>query len=259
MTDLLPRLAIFLCVVLALWFAERQLAWHRVPAMRAPVRVANVILGAVGAVGVRLLLPWAGVAAAVTAATHNVGLAHWFGWSPWLAGVVAFFVLDLAIYAQHRATHAVPLLWRLHRVHHTETHLDLTSALRFHPLEIVGSAAWRWVVILALGAPAASVIVFESVLSATALFNHSNLKLPDALDRVLRRVVVTPAMHRVHHSTAASEQRHNFGFNVPWWDWFFGSYQRESSQGPEVPRIGVTGRPVASQNITLSLLAEPFK
>ncbi len=183
MSDVLIRGAVFVTIVATLFAAERLRRWHAVPPDRARIGIANVALGAMGAVGVRLLLPWAGVAAAVTADTKGIGLAYLFDWPLWLAAVVGFLGLDLAIYAQHRASHAVPLLWRLHRVHHTETHLDFTSALRFHPVEIVLSAGWRWLVILALGAPAVAVLVFETVLNGTALFNHSNLQLPAWLDR----------------------------------------------------------------------------
>ncbi|MEZ5513576.1 MAG: sterol desaturase family protein [Steroidobacteraceae bacterium] len=241
-----------------LFIAERLRRWHAVPPGRARIGIANVALGAVGAVGVRLLLPWAGVAAALTAESRGIGLAQVFDWPLWLAAVVGFLGLDLAIYAQHRASHAVPLLWRLHRVHHTETHLDFTSALRFHPVEIVLSACWRWLVIVALGAPAVAVLVFETVLNGTALFNHSNLQLPARFDCALRLGVVTPAMHRVHHSILHAEQQHNFGFNLPWWDWLFGSYLKQSAQGCDVPRIGVGGHPLSSRRPFLAMLRDPI-
>ncbi|MCB1624032.1 MAG: sterol desaturase family protein [Pseudomonadales bacterium] len=258
MNDALLRLAIFGAALFMLFLGERVFRWHRVPTGRTSIRIANFGLGAVGALAVRLLLPWAGVAAALAAEQRSWGVLHSLGYSGLAAGMVGFLALDLAIYWQHRVTHSIPLLWRLHRVHHTEEHLDFTSALRFHPVEIVLSAAWRWLVIVALGIPALAVFVFETVLNTAALFNHANLRLPVRLDRTLRLVLVTPAVHRVHHSIEGSEQHRNFGFNLPWWDWLFASYSRESRQGPDVAQIGVIDRPAPHERPFRRLFIDPF-
>jgi len=140
-------------------------------------------------------------------------------------------VLDLCIYAQHRLSHAWPLFWRLHRLHHSDRVLDVTTALRFHPLEMFFSMIWKMLVVVALGAPAQAVLLFEILLSSSALFNHANIRLNPRLDAGLRRVLVTPDMHRVHHSRRPEETDTNFGFLVPWWDWLFSSKPAGSPQG----------------------------
>jgi len=153
--------------------------------------------------------------------------------------ITAFVVLDLAIYTQHVAFHAVPALWRLHRMHHADLDFDVTTGVRFHPIEILLSMAIKFAVIAALGAPALSVLLFEIVLNLAAMFNHSNLALPPALDRMLRWVIVTPDMHRVHHSILPQETHSNFGFNAPWWDYLFGTYRAQPARGHQDMTIGL--------------------
>ena len=167
------------------------------------------------------------------------GLLHAVPLPGWLAGAIAFVLLDLAIYLQHLVFHSVPMLWRLHRMHHADTEFDLTNGLRFHPLEILLSMAIKFAAIALLGAPALAVLVFEIVLNATSVFNHGNVAMPSALDQQLRRWVVTPDMHRVHHSVLPRETHCNFGFNLPWWDRLFRTYRAQPEQGHEGMQLGL--------------------
>jgi sterol desaturase/sphingolipid hydroxylase (fatty acid hydroxylase superfamily) len=241
MTETAIRLTIGGAVLLLMLLLERRSPVVAVPVGRIGVQAANLALGLLSGLTLRLMAPLIGVAAALVVAEQGFGLMPLAGAAPWLAAVVGFLALDLAIYAQHRAMHTFPWLWRLHRVHHTETHLDATSALRFHPFEIAFSAGWRALVIALVGIPAVAVLVFEIAVNALALFNHANLRLPPGVDRLTRRLVVTPAMHRVHHSLDPDEQRSNFCFTVPWWDWIFASYTPVAREGVDTARVGVSG------------------
>jgi sterol desaturase/sphingolipid hydroxylase (fatty acid hydroxylase superfamily) len=147
--------------------------------------------------------------------------------------------LDLAIYLQHVMFHAVPILWRLHMVHHADLDFDISTGLRFHTIEILLSMVIKLAAIIILGAPALAVVAFEVLLNATSMFNHANARLPRWLDRVLRLLVVTPEMHRVHHSVIAQETNSNFGFNLPWWDFLFGTYRDQPAAGHEGMTIGL--------------------
>lgn len=187
----------------------------------------------------RLLLPTAAVGVALVAAEQGWGLLNWLGVPEWPAGLVAVAGLDLAIYTQHRLFHLVPLCWRLHRMHHTDLDLDVTSGARFHPLEILLSQIIKMGVVLLLGAPAWAVVVFEILLNGTAMFNHSNVRLNSRIDRWLRWLVVTPDLHRVHHSVVRRETDSNFGFNFPWWDRLFGTYRAQPEAGHLAMTIGL--------------------
>lgn len=189
--------------------------------------------------GMALVLPVLSVGAALDAQAQGWGLFGLTGWPGWLEGLLAFLALDLAIWAQHWATHRIPLLWRLHRVHHADRDMDVTTAIRFHPLEIGLSMLWKIAVIYALGAPALAVILFEIALNGCAMFNHANIALPGALDRRLRRVLVTPDMHRVHHSTIRAEHDTNFGFTLSLWDRLFGTYTAQPGGGHEAMTLGL--------------------
>jgi sterol desaturase/sphingolipid hydroxylase (fatty acid hydroxylase superfamily) len=159
---------------------------------------------------------------------------------PWgLATLLSVLLLDLAIYAQHVLFHAVPVLWRLHRMHHADLDIDVTTGVRFHPAEIVLSMLIKLAVVGLIGAPGAAVLIFEVLLNATSMFNHSNVAMPPAVDRIVRLLVVTPDMHRVHHSIERRETNSNFGFNFPWWDRLFGTYRPQPEQGHEGMTIGI--------------------
>ena len=175
-------------------------------------------------------------AAAIYAAGQGWGLFHWLSMPEWIEILLAIVLLDLAIWAQHVATHHVPVLWRLHMVHHADRDLDASSALRFHPIEMLLSAFYKLAVILILGPAVIAVVAFEVVLNASAMFNHANWALPERLDRILRLAIVTPDMHRIHHSALRSEHNRNFGFCLSIWDRMFASYKT----APDAGQVGMT-------------------
>jgi sterol desaturase/sphingolipid hydroxylase (fatty acid hydroxylase superfamily) len=199
----------------------------------------NLALVALDSVVVRLAFPLTAVGFAALASDRGWGLLNAPDLPFWPALILALLLLDLIIYLQHRLFHAVPLLWRLHRVHHADTEFDVTTALRFHPLEMLVSMAIKLAAIAALGPPALAVLVFEIVLNGAAMFNHANVALPAPLDRGLRLFVVTPDMHRIHHSTRPDEMNRNFGFNLPWWDRLLGSYCPSPKQDQRDMSIGL--------------------
>lgn len=186
---------------------------------------ANLGLALTSTLALRVLLPGAAVLAAVFAQMRGWGALSAVDWPLWIEIAVAMAALDLAIYVQHMLTHRIPVLWRLHRVHHADREVDVTTALRFHPVEIVLSMIYKVAVVVALGAPAVAVVAFEIVLNACALFHHANWRLSPAADRALRFVLVTPSMHRIHHSEAPPETNSNYGFSVSLWDRLFGTYR----------------------------------
>ena len=199
----------------------------------------NLAVVAVDAAVVRVLFPAAAVGTALFVESRGWGLLPLLDVPYWLTLVVAVIALDFAIWAQHVLFHAVPLLWRLHRMHHADLDFDVTTGLRFHPIEILLSMLIKAGVIVMLGAPAVAVLIFEVLLNATSLFNHGNVRLPQRLDRVLRWLVVTPEMHRVHHSWYPNETNSNFGFNLPWWDRLFGTYRAQPRDGHTAMTIGI--------------------
>lgn len=187
----------------------------------------------------RLAFPVLAVGFAVVAEQRGWGLLNTLELPRWVSIVLAVLALDLVIYLQHVLFHAVPTLWRLHRMHHADLEFDVTTGLRFHPFEIMLSMGLKLAVVAALGPPAVGVLIFEVLLNATAIFNHSNVRLPSDLDRRLRWLVVTPDMHRVHHSILPAETNSNFGFNLPWWDRLLGTYRAQPRDGHEGMTIGL--------------------
>jgi len=188
---------------------------------------------------VRLSFPGVAVGFALLAEERGWGLLNVLEAPVGLASLVSLLALDLAIYLQHVMFHAVPALWRLHRMHHADLEFDVTTGLRFHPIEILLSMGIKLAVVASLGPPAVAVLIFEVLLNATSMFNHSNVRIPLGLDRVLRWIVVTPDMHRVHHSIHPSETNSNFGFNLPWWDRLLGTYRAQPREGHEGMTIGI--------------------
>ncbi len=230
MTDLLHhepaiRLVCFLAALLAMMLWEWRRPRRSLSLPRARRWPANLGIIVVDSVVLRLVFPILAVGVAGLAQTRGWGLFHWLEAPFWLACAASLLLLDLAIYAQHVIFHKVPALWRLHRMHHTDLDFDVTTALRFHPLEIVLSMLIKLTVVVLLGTPPVAVLLFEVILNATAMFNHGNVRLPERLDRALRWLLVTPDMHRVHHSVRPEETDSNFGFNLPWWDRLFGTYR----------------------------------
>ena len=223
---------------------------------RWPGNLGNVVLDTVF---VRLIFPIGAVAVALAAEARGWGLFNTFGVPAWVAVPAAVILLDFAIYLQHVLFHAVPALWRLHRMHHADLAFDVTTGVRFHPVEILLSMIIKLGVVTALGAPALAVLVFEVLLNATSMFNHGNVTLPQGIDRILRWVVVTPEMHRVHHSVTARETNSNFGFNLPWWDRLLGTYRDQPEAGHLGMTIGITQfRNPAEQRLD-RMLTQPFR
>lgn len=204
---------------------------------------SNIGLVVLNTVIIRLLFPLAAVGLAAFCAENGWGLINHFQVPSWLAIPLAVIAMDFVIWLQHVMVHAVPALWRLHRVHHADLDYDVTTGARFHPIEIILSMLIKFATIVVLGPPVVAVVIFEVLLNAMSMFNHGNIRLPQALDRILRWVVVTPDMHRVHHSIEDDETNSNFGFNLTWWDRLFGTYR-------EQPRGGHTGMTIGIRDFT---------
>jgi sterol desaturase/sphingolipid hydroxylase (fatty acid hydroxylase superfamily) len=224
-------------IVMALW---EIIAPRRALTISKTVRWANN-LGLVffNSFLLRVLFPAAAVGMAAFASTHGWGIFNYYELPFWLTVVASVVMMDFIIYLQHVMVHAIPTLWRLHRMHHADLDFDVTTGARFHPLEIILSMLIKFATIAVLGPPVIAVIIFEVVLNATAMFNHSNVRLPLGLDRVLRWLVVTPDMHRVHHSIEDDEANSNFGFSLPWWDRLLGTYRDQPRGGHEGMTIGI--------------------
>ncbi len=225
------RLVCFV-TILAAMAAWEGIAPRRTLSIHRPLRwISNLGLAALNGLLVRFIAPLGAISIAVLAESLGWGLFNVVSLPYWLVVLTSVIVLDLAIYLQHVMFHAVPLFWRLHMVHHADLDLDVTSGLRFHTLEIFLSLGIKALAILLLGAPAVAVLIFEVLLNATSMFNHSNVRMPLGLDRVLRWMLVTPDMHRVHHSWHRRETNSNFGFNLPWWDRLLGTYRDQPIDG----------------------------
>ena len=218
----------------------------------------NIAISALNALLARFLFPSSAVAFAAFAANRGWGLLQIVTLPDTAKIIIAIILLDLIIYLQHVLFHAAPSLWRLHRMHHADPEFDVTAGSRFHPVEIILSMGIKFMAIAALGAPALSVLIFEVLLNGVSLFNHANLKLPLRADRILRRFIVTPDMHRVHHSVVMSETNSNFGFNVPWWDHLFGTYRAQPKVGHEAVNIGIGQFGAARDQRLDRLLIQPF-
>lgn len=206
-----------------------------------------------------MLLPASAIALAIHAENSGWGLFGAVDFPSWVEVIAAVLILDLVIYVQHVVYHAVPLLWRFHRMHHADTEFDLTTGIRFHPGSVLLSGFIKLAAVLVLGPAPVAVLIFEILLNATSLFNHSNLRLPDSLDRVLRLLVVTPDMHRVHHSSDADETDRNFGFNFPWWDRVFRTYRAQPALGHVRMVIGLTQFREPRERLLGRMLTQPFR
>lgn len=201
--------------------------------------LSNLGLVILNTVILRLLFPVAAMGVAAFSAAQGWGLLPMLAWPLWLTVLAAVIIMDFVIYLQHVMVHAVPLFWRLHRVHHADLDYDVTTGVRFHPLEIILSMLIKFAIIVLLGPPLIAVVIFEVLLNATSLFNHGNVSLPPQLDRLLRWIIVTPDMHRVHHSTEDDETNSNFGFSLPWWDRLLGTYRAQPRKGHQGMTIGI--------------------
>lgn len=233
------RLVVFLGILtaMALWEVAAPRRRREIPRLlRWSNNLGIVVLDTLL---VRLSFPVVAVGLATIAQANGWGLFNIWQIPGWLAVLLAVMALDLAIYLQHVMFHAVPALWRLHRVHHADLEFDVTTGLRFHPAEILASMGIKLAVVAALGPPAVAVLIFELLLNGSAMFNHANIRLPASVDRWLRLVMVTPDMHRVHHSVDVAETNSNFGFNLPWWDRLLGTYRAQPAKGHEAMDIGI--------------------
>lgn len=208
----------------------------------------------------RILFPTAAVGVAVFAQTQGWGLLNYYELPIIFTLFISVVAMDFISYLKHVMVHAVPLLWRLHRVHHADLDYDVTTGARFHTLEIILSMLIKFATIIVLGPPIVAVILFEVILNALAMFNHGNVSLPNSLDRVLRWFIVTPDMHRIHHSVEDDETNSNFGFNLTWWDRMFGTYREQPRAGHDGMTIGIHKfRDFKQTNLITGMLILPFK
>lgn len=253
------RFGAFAIVLASMAIWELLAPRRRLTVGRWPRWPSNLGILLVDVATVRVLVPTAAVGASLYAAGNGWGVINHLSLRLSVAAVIGFLALDLVIYAQHVVFHKVPVLWRLHRMHHADLDFDVTTGVRFHPLEILISVFIKIAVIVALGIPVVAVVLFEVVLNVTSMFNHSNVVMPAWLDRVLRFLVVTPDMHRVHHSIVRHETDSNFGFNLPWWDRLFGTYRAQPEAGHTEMTIGI---PIFRDPRELRLdrlLTQPFR
>lgn len=219
---------------------------------------ANLSLIVIANIAVRILFPLLPFGLAVLSQSEGWGILNIIALPQWLEIIFAIVALDLIIYLQHLLFHFIPLLWRLHRMHHSDLDLDASSANRFHPFEIIISIVVKLGAVLLIGAPPAAVVIFEIILNATATFSHGNIRIPLKIDQWLRLLMVTPDMHRVHHSILPSETNSNFGFCLPWWDRLGGTYRAQPSAGHLAMTIGLKEFRNPSQLTLLRLLIQPF-
>jgi sterol desaturase/sphingolipid hydroxylase (fatty acid hydroxylase superfamily) len=220
--------------------------------------LSNFSISILNAFLVAILIPIAGVTTALIAEENAWGLFNIIQVTPWISLLLYLLIFDLTIYWQHRLFHRFNILWRLHRVHHTDLDYDVSTGIRFHPFSILLSVLIKLCLIIVMGPAAVAVLVSEILLNTTSMFNHSNIKLPPKFDAALRYILVTPDMHRVHHSTLEAEHNTNFGFNFPWWDRLFGSYLAQPSKGHDEMKIGIQAYDEDKAIGLRALLVQPF-
>jgi sterol desaturase/sphingolipid hydroxylase (fatty acid hydroxylase superfamily) len=255
----LVRLAAFAAVLAAVALWELVAPCRKPRHARGARWPHNIGLLLIDVGVVRLLAPGAVIGLALAAESHGWGLLNAISLPWWAALPIGVVLLDLVLYFQHVMFHAVPTLWRIHRVHHADQDFDVTTGVRFHPIEILLSTVIKCAGVAAIGAPAVAVLVFEVLLNATSMFNHANASLPRRVQRWVRWVVVTPDMHRVHHSVLYDESSSNFGFNVPWWDHVFGTYRAQPKHGHDAMTIGVDAFRLPADLRLHQLLIQPFQ
>ena len=253
------RLLLFMLGFVILALLELRWPRRQLSAPRHRRGFANIALSVVNSMFIRLLVPFASVASALWAQQNDIGLFNRLGWPAWLELALFVLLFDLTIYWQHRIFHIVPVLWRFHRVHHTDEDYDLTTGNRFHPVSILLSAFLKIGLVLLSGASALAILLAEILLNLTSMFNHSNIHLSPKADLFLRKIIVTPDMHRIHHSQDKVEHNRNFGFNFSFWDRLFGSYLPEASQDQSYMGIGIEGFKGASTRNLLLLFVQPFR
>lgn len=253
------RFAVFIGAFVLLALAEGLAARRPLPAHRDMRWLVHGLIGAINIGLIRVMFPLLPIGLATWAGTNHWGLLNILNLDGVLSTVLTFIALDLIIYGQHRLFHKVPWLWRFHRMHHTDTHLDVSTGIRFHPVEACISMLIKLLAVFLLGANPIGVLLFEIALNLTSLFNHSNIRIPTNIDRCLRWFVVTPDMHRVHHSIDAKEFNRNFGFCLPWWDKLLASYQSQPELGHTKMVLGQKEHREDEDQRFAALLAQPFR
>ena len=251
---------VFFFVVLGIMAVWEIMTPRRSLSVSKPLRwINNLAIATLNTIILRLLFPAAAIGMAVFVETRGWGILNYLQSPFWLAVFVSVVTMDAVIYFQHVLVHAVPMLWRLHRVHHADLDFDVTTGSRFHPIEIILSMLIKFATIVVLGPPIVAVVIFEILLNASSIFNHANVRIPKNVDRLLRWIIVTPDMHRVHHSVEDDETNSNFGFNLPWWDRLFGTYRNQPRSGHEQMIIGINTFRDRTQCAWLpGMLAMPF-
>ncbi|WP_350558039.1 sterol desaturase family protein [Psychrobacter sp. CAL346-MNA-CIBAN-0220] len=254
------RLGFFFSILIIMMLFE----WRK-PARQSPIKsgtrwFANFGLVFASSLIARLAVPIGLTAVALYAQQHGIGLFNLVELPSVIVIMLSLVLLDILIYWQHRLFHRVPILWRLHRVHHADAHVDTSTGLRFHPIEIILSILIKLAAVIVLGVPAIAVLIFEIALNGLALFNHANVRLPPAIEKPLRLILMTQILHRIHHSQVVSETNSNYGFSVIWWDKLFSSYKSVAKKTDDQIDIGLIEYPTAKQNASLwRLLIMPFK
>lgn len=259
MTETSIRLSVFIAILVLMIALEYWLPAKQAHVAKSKRWLSNFGLTIVASIVVRLIVPMGLTGIAIYASEHGWGLFNQITWPLWIMYILSWLTLDILIYWQHRLFHRVPILWRLHKVHHADSHVDASTGLRFHPLEILLSIVIKGIAVAALGVPMLAVIVFEIILNGFSLFNHANIRLPNKIERVVRYFLITQVLHRIHHSQVVRETDTNFGFSVSWWDRLFGTYKGESTKGDSAINLGLVEYPKAAQNAAFwSLLKMPF-
>lgn len=259
MSELPLRLSIFIAVLLAM------LMWEQLAAARPSTgngwrrRSTNVLLALFGAGIMRVLMPAGLAAVAYQAAKHDVGLLRYLPSPAALSWVLGVVILDVAVYFQHRLFHRAAVLWRLHAVHHADSGFDVTTGIRFHPVEILLSSAWKGAIVILLGIPVGAVVLFEVILSTTALFNHGNVRFSDRIEPWVRWLLVTPTLHRIHHSLVRDERDCNYGFSVSLWDRLFGTFRGAARASDRDIGIGLPGIPAGRAGSIVEMLLLPLQ
>lgn len=237
--EIVLRIGSFLAMLIIMGVAETIWPRRQLDVTKGKRWFSNLSVSVISSLLARLIIPIAPVGAAIICAEHNIGLLNTISLPSWIIILISILLLDMLIYWQHVAFHRIQLLWRIHRMHHADLDIDASTGIRFHPLEIITSVVIKLIGITILGPPAIAVITFEILLNGCALFNHANVRLPLGIDAILRLFIVTPDMHRVHHSTDMREANMNYGFNFPWWDRIFGTYKSQPDLGHDGMRIGM--------------------
>jgi len=257
--DVTARVAIFVCMFLLMLLLEWKLPCRKLSQNKMRRFTTNLSLSFTSGIVLKLLLPAGAIGAALFASQQQIGLFNTLDAPFWLAALITLLLLDLLIYWQHVATHHFRFLWAFHQIHHADRDIDVSTGIRFHPAEILISMLYKMLCILLIGPSVIAVLIFEILLNACALFNHANLQLPKRVDQWLRKIIVTPDMHRVHHSTNSQETNSNYGFSLSCWDKLFGSYIAQPKAGHQAMEIGLPQYQNKQPNGLLWSLLKPFR